>query len=270
MKGSCLNLSGTQVKRSGRTILDIDNLRIRSGEFIGIIGANGAGKTTLLKVCCGLIKPSRGTIEFDNTDLATLSSWSKSNLRKRIGYIPQATEYNSELPFTLREVVAMGRTSVKPLFSRLNRDDYEHIDYWIDKLGLTSRRNQTFRSLSGGEQQKALLARAMSQTPAILMLDEPCSNLDFNWKYQITDIIDELYRSATGGHITVLMVSHETGLLPAGCDRIVLLNEARILADDVPEKVLKSDAIEKAYQCQIETVEIDGRKYTISKKYSDS
>jgi len=270
VKGSCLNLSGTQVKRSGRTILDIDNLRISSGEFIGIIGANGAGKTTLLKLCCGLIKPSRGTIEFDNTDLAAMSIWSKSNLRKRIGYIPQATEYNSELPFTLREVVAMGRTSVKPLLSRLNRDDYEHIDYWIDKLGLTSRRNQTFRTLSGGEQQKALLARAMSQTPAVLMLDEPCSNLDFNWKYQITDIIDELYQSATGGHITVLMVSHETGLLPANCNRIILLREGRILADDVPEKVLKSDAIEEAYQCRIETVEIDGRKYTISKRYSNS
>ena len=270
MEDNCLNLSGVQVRRSGRTILDIDNLRISSGEFIGIIGANGAGKTTLLKLCCGLIKPSRGTIEFDNTNLAALSNWSKSNLRKRIGYIPQATEYNSELPFTLREVVAMGRTSVRPLLSRLNRDDYEHIDYWINKLGLTSRRNQTFRTLSGGEQQKALLARAMSQAPAVLMLDEPCSNLDFNWKCQITDIIDKLHQSASGGHITILIVCHETNLLPANCNRIVLLCEGRVLADDVPKKVFKSDAIEKAYQCRIETVEIDGRKYTISKKYSDS
>ena len=265
MIGICLNLSKTKVKRGGRTILDIDNLQIPSGAFVGVIGINGAGKTTLLKVCCGLIKPNEGKIKFDDTDLATISSWSKSNLRKHIGYIPQSTEYNAELPFTLREVVAMGRISVKPLLSQLNKEDDEHIDYWIDKLGLASRQNQTFRSLSGGEQQKVLIARAMSQEPAILMLDEPGLNLDFNWKYQITNIIDQLYRSASGGHITILMVSHETDLLPASCSRIVLLHEGQILADDVAEKVFASDALEKAYQCRIETVDVGGRKYTISK-----
>jgi len=258
MVTSGLHLSKTKVKRGGRIILNIDNLHIPSGAFVGVIGVNGAGKTTLLKVCCGLIKPDQGTIKFDNTDLATLSSWSKSNLRKRIGYIPQATEYNAELPFTLREVVAMGLVSVKPLFSWLNKEDYEHIDHWIDKLGLTGRQNQTFRSLSGGEQQKVLIARAMVQAPAILMLDEPGSNLDFNWKYQITSIIDQLYQQT---HITVLMVSHETDLLPPSCSRIVLLHEGQILADDTVEKVFASDALERAYQCRVEIVDVGGRKY---------
>ncbi len=262
MTGSCLNLSNIKVKRSGRTILDIDNLQIPSGVFTGIIGTNGAGKTTLLKVCCGLIKPTRGMVEFDDTDLATLSHWGKTNLRKRIGYIPQATEYNAELPFTLREVVAMGRISVKALLSPLNRQDFEHIDYWIDKLGLAGRRNQTFRSLSGGEQQKVLIARAMSQEPAILMLDEPCSNLDFNWKQQITNIIDELYHQM---HMTVLMVSHETNLLPPSCGRIILLHEGRVLADGAAEEVFASDSLDTAYQCRIEIIDIGGRKYTISK-----
>jgi len=229
---------------------------------VGVIGTNGAGKTTLLKVCCGLIKPDQGMIKFDDTDLATLSNWGKSNLRKQIGYIPQATEYNAELPFTLWEIVAMGRTSVKPLLSRLNKEDYGYIDHWIDKLGLAGRRNQTFRSLSGGEQQKALIARAMAQEPAILMLDEPCSNLDFNWKYQITSIIEQLYLQT---HITILTVSHETNLLPPSCSRVVLLHEGQVLADDVGEKVFASEALEKAYQCRIEMVDVGGRKYTVSK-----
>lgn len=259
MVGSCLNLSEIQVKRGGHIILNLDDLQIPSGAFVGVIGVNGAGKTTLLKVCCGLIKPNEGTVKFDDTDLATLSGWSKSNLRKRIGYIPQATEYNSELPFTLREVAAMGRISVKPLLSRLNKEDYERIDYWVDKLGLAGQRNQTFRSLSGGEQQKVLIARAMSQDPAILMLDEPCSNLDLNWKYQITEIIDNLYQQS---NITILMVSHETDLLPPSCSRVVLLHEGRLLADDVPEKVFASDALEKAYQCRVKTADIGGRRYT--------
>jgi len=262
MTGICLSLSNIKVKRGGRTILDIGNLQIPSGTFVGVIGTNGAGKTTLLRVCCGLVKPDRGTIKFNGIDLAAISNWNKSNLRKHIGYIPQATEYNAELPFTLREVVAMGRTSVKPLLTRLNKEDYEHIDYWIDRLGLADRRNQTFRSLSGGEQQKSLIARAMSQDPAILMLDEPCSNLDFNWKHQITGIIEQLYLQT---HITVLMVSHETNLLPPCCGRIVLLHEGQVLADDVVEEVFASDALETAYQCRIKTVNIGGRKYTISR-----
>ena len=263
MKGSTLELSGIKVKRSRKAILNVDNLKIAPGQFVGIIGPNGAGKTTLLNVCCGLVSPSRGFVRFDNTDLSLLSNCKKSNLRKHIGYIPQATEYNAELPFTLREVAAMGRISLKPLLYRLNKEDYEHIDYWIDKLGLTSRRNQTFRSLSGGEQQKVLIARAMVQDPAILMLDEPGSNLDFNWKYQITSIIDQLYQQT---HITVLMVSHETDMLPPSCNRIVLMHEGQILIDDTADKVFASDALEKAYKCRIETFNISGRKYVISKK----
>jgi len=94
------------------------------------------------------------------------------------------------------------------------------------------------------------------------MLDEPCSNLDFNWKYQITNIIDELYQQT---NITVLMISHETNLLPSSVNRIVLLHEGKILVDGTSEEVFKSDAIEKAYQCRIETLDIDGRKYTISR-----
>ncbi len=223
-----LILSNICVKRAGRIILNIENLQIKAGDFVGIIGTNGAGKTTLLKFCCGLIKPNAGMIKFDGMDLANLSAWSKTNLRKHIGYIPQQAEYNPDLPFTLREVVAMGRTSIKPLLQKLGKEDYEIVDGWIDKLGLSENRNQTFRSLSGGEQQKALIARAMAQKPRILMLDEPCSNLDFNWKYQITDIIEQLYNDM---NITVLMVSHDTSLLPACCRRAVLLHKGNLIAD---------------------------------------
>ncbi len=263
MTGTCLKLSDTKVIRSGRTILDVDNLQISSGQFVSLIGTNGAGKTTLLKVFCGLIKLNSGTVKFDDIDLTSLGSWHKSNLRKRIGYIPQAMEYNAELPFTVREVVAMGRTSVKPLFSRLNCQDYEIVDYWIEKLGLSKQREQTFRSLSGGEQQKALIARAMTQQPAVLMLDEPSSNLDFNWKSQIANIVEQLHRQMK---ITILMVSHETNLLPLNVERTVLLHEGRIIADGSSEDVFQSGQFKEAYQCKIKILDIDGRKYAVTMK----
>ena len=258
MKNIRLTLSRTQVKRGGRLVLDIDDLDIPGGAFVGVIGVNGAGKSTFLKVCCGLLPPDRGKVHFGDCDLTALHPWRKTNLRKRLGYIPQAAEYNADLPFTLREVVAMGRDGVKPLAARRTRQDDELIDFWIDKLGLTDRRNQTLRSLSGGEQQKALIARAMSQEPALLMLDEPGANLDFHWKRQITDIIDRLHQH-TG--ITVILVSHETNLLPASCRRIILLHEGKVLADDTTENVFASEALERAYQCRLETVDVERRKY---------
>jgi iron complex transport system ATP-binding protein len=262
MTGGCLSLSDVEVRWNRRNILAVKNMQVRQGEFVGIIGTNGSGKTTLLKVCCGLIKPNRGTVVLDGRDLAGLGAWSKANLRKHIGYIPQAAEYNADLPFTLRELVAMGRTSVKALLTRLNKADYEIVDTWIERMGLSDRRSQTFRSLSGGEQQKALIARAMAQDPQILMLDEPCSNLDFNWKYQITEIIERLHRDSG---ITIMMVSHETSLLPAGCKRAVLLNEGNILADGDIRQVLDPEILEKAYNCRIEMLNLAGRRYTVNK-----
>ena len=91
-----LFLSNILVKRSGKTILNVEKLQINSGVFIGIIGTNGAGKTTLLRLCCGLIKPNKGLITLDGKDFSRLTTWSKSNFRKHIGYIPQQTEYNPD------------------------------------------------------------------------------------------------------------------------------------------------------------------------------
>ena len=262
MMGGHISLSNIEVRLNGRSILAVEDMQIRRGQFVGIIGTNGAGKTTLLKVCCGLIKPTRGTVQLDGRDLAGLNAWRKANVRKHIGYIPQAAEYNAELPFTLRELVSMGRASVKRLLSPLNKLDYEIVDNWIDRLDLSDRRSQTFRSLSGGEQQKALIARAMAQDPEILMLDEPCSNLDFNWKYQITEIIEQLHSESK---ITILMVSHETNLLPEGCKRAILLHEGGILADGDIEDVLEPNSLEKAYRCRIDVLKLAGRRYTVNK-----
>jgi ABC-type cobalamin/Fe3+-siderophores transport system ATPase subunit len=258
---SCLHLSNIKVRRRGRIILDIDNLGISSGEFVGVIGPNGAGKTTFLKACCGLIKPNAGIVKFENIDWATIGCWTKSNLRKRIGYLPQSKEYNADLPFTLREVTIMGRASVKPLFSPLNEKDNSHADYWIERFGLLEQQNQTFRSLSGGEQQKVLIARAMVQNPVILLLDEPGSNLDFTSKYELRSLIDDLYER-TG--ITVLMVSHEIDLLPASCKRVVLMHHGKVVIDGSAAEVLTGRVLGKAYQHSLKVVDIGGYKYTAS------
>jgi iron complex transport system ATP-binding protein len=261
MTPGSLVLSNVRVCRGGRTILQIDDLEVPPGDFVGIVGPNGAGKTTLLKVCAGLIKPKGGSVRLEGLDLTRLGAWRKCSLRQRIGYIPQATEYNAELPFTLREIVAMGRTSIRPLLTPLGAEDYAVVDHWIEAVGLHDRRDQTFRSLSGGEQQKALIARAMAQEPRILMLDEACANLDFDWKYQISEMVERLYRQT---RITVLMVSHETSVLPRSCGRGVLLAGGRILAQGEIGDVLSRDRLREAYRGGLRAADIDGRMYIVS------
>lgn len=258
MTGDRLDISAVEVRRGRRLILQVDALRIEPGSFTAVVGTNGAGKTTLLNVCCGLIRPSRGTVRLGESELTRLSAWKKANLRRRIGYVPQSAAYNREIPYTLGEVVLMGRTGVRGLFRPLTRADHELADEWIERLGLWARRSQTFGSLSGGEQQKTLIARAMTQQPSLLILDEPCANLDFNWKHQISDIIERLYIETK---MTVLMVSHETSVLPPQCSRVVLLNSGRILADGRPNEVLASEQLCRVYNRSVEVTEIHGRLY---------
>jgi iron complex transport system ATP-binding protein len=256
-----LTLSNVCIRSPGRTILQIDRLHIPAGDFVGVVGTNGAGKTTLLKVCAGLIRPDSGVVMLDGTDLTRLSGWRKCVLRKHIGYIPQSAEYNAELPFTVREVVAMGRTSLRPLLTRLNAQDHEIVGRWIDVLGLCAHRSQTFRSLSGGEQQKVLIARAMVQDPRILMLDEPCANLDLHWKYEISEIVERLHRET---QMTVLMVSHDTSVLPVMCRRIVLLADGRLLGDGDADAILTPEMLCRAYHGDLVVAMVGGRRHIMN------
>ena len=261
MSGVSFELNSIKVLRSGRCILDIDKLYIKERQFVNIIGTNGAGKTTLLKVLCGMIKPSSGQVYFDRTALSSLTSWKRTNLKKRIGYIPQSAEYNSQLPFTVHEVVMMGRTSAKQLFSGIKKADRDLADQWIYRIGLYKQKNQTFRSLSGGEQQKVLIARAMVQNPKILILDEPTSNLDFHWNGKICRLITDLQQQMD---LTVLMISHELTSIPLKADRTILLDKGKVIADGESEIVLTSDKLAEVYKCKIKVREIDGCKYIIN------
>ncbi len=226
------------VKRGYHTILQIENCRIAAGEFVTLLGANGAGKTTFLKCCCGLIQPTRGTVRFAGQQISRVPPWQPSHYRRQIGYIPQQAEYNAHLPFTVREVVALGRNARKPLFKSLDKSDYEKVDFWLSELGLYERRRQTFRSLSGGQQQKALIARAMVGEPHLVLLDEPGANLDPHWKKQLRDVLDRLFSEY---ELTALLISHELSLIPAACRRIILLSEGRNMQDGPLEEVLDSE-----------------------------
>lgn len=255
MSRYCLNLQSVKVSRGGCDILSIDNLSVDKGSFVNVAGPNGSGKTTLLKVICGLIKPSSGKVFIDGVAMSQLSVWGRVAMRKKIGYIPQFAEYNAELPFTVREVVMMGAAAAKPLIARFTSSDYENANLWLERVGLGGRGTQTFRTLSGGEQQKVLIARAMVQNPEILLLDEPTASLDFQWKSVVGKLVREFNKAYNVG---VVMVSHELAFLPPADERVVLLKEGRIVKDDACEQVLASPEFAGAYGQNTRVVEVDG------------
>ena len=257
---TAVSLEQVRVRRGSKTLLDVDQWSVARGQAVALIGVNGAGKTTLLKTCCGLIKPDRGCVLLNRIDWASLTPWQRSIQRRRLGYVPQRAEFAAELPLTVTEVVTMGRVAIKGLGRRLRNEDHDRVLHWIERLGLIPQARQTFRSLSGGEQQKVMIARAMVQEPDILMLDEPCANLDIGWKSRITSLIESLHRET---QITLIMVCHEMSLIPACCHEVLLLDQGRAVAQGPLEQVLHAPVMERVYGCRLERVAVNGRHYVV-------
>ncbi|AQT69752.1 putative ABC transporter ATP-binding protein YlmA [Anaerohalosphaera lusitana] len=252
----CLTLKDISVTAGPKPILQIDSLHLHEREFTGVIGANGAGKSTLLKLCCGLVLPHQGSVKLCGREIASTPAWKRPRALKHIGYVPQSTEYNPDLPFTALEVVLMGITGTKPLTAPLTKNDREIARRWLDELGLDEYRNRTFRSLSGGEQQKTMIAAAMASDPKLLLLDEPGASLDFGWKEQLVAILEKLNDIS---HAATIFVSHEANLLPACCKRLVLLRSGRIAADGSTIDVLNSDHFRAVYGRNIKVTNLAGR-----------
>lgn len=258
MTPMAVELANVAVDRGGRRILDIERLAIAPREVLGVLGRNGSGKTTLLHVLAGLIRPARGRVRHDNLDLTALSAWRRTTLRRRVAYVPQSGEYNADLPLTVREVVAMGCAGPAGLLSRTGAAAHERVSHRLERLGLADLAHRTFRSLSGGEQQKVLLARALVQEPDLLLLDEPAANLDLDWKERLVQLLDALLVDSP---MTVVMVSHETALLPVSCSRVALMADGRLLKCGPPADTLTDDALSRLYGCPVRVFSSAGRRH---------
>ncbi|NLX21192.1 MAG: ABC transporter ATP-binding protein [Phycisphaerae bacterium] len=239
-----------------RTLLHIADLTLGRGEFLGILGPNGAGKSTLLRACLGMQRHAQGHITMLGHPVRRDGGGRLTALRRQIGYIPQLLPERSEMPLTVREVVAIGRTGIAGLLRPLRTPDWDIIDAWIERMGLTPLAGRGFGDISGGEQRKTLIARAMVQRPKLLLLDEPSANLDLGWRERIVEIIHTLYEEE---RLTVVLVCHELEVLPACCRRVVVLDQGRIVADGPPEGVLTDERIAGLYGAGLTVLHQAGR-----------
>ena len=199
--------------RAGMRVLDDVSLRVEPGEFVAIAGPNGGGKTTLLRLILGLERPTEGTVRVFGTS-------GKASGGGRIGYLPQRARVIGEAPVTVREVVSTGRLAPAGIWGPLRRADRDAVASAIGTVGLTDRADSPLRTLSGGMQQRALIAKALASEPTLLALDEPTTGVDAESQESLGILLEEL-RSQLG--VTILYVSHEFGAVEHVVDRIVLV-----------------------------------------------
>jgi zinc transport system ATP-binding protein len=209
--------------RGGPPALEHVSLSIEQGAFVGIAGPNGGGKTTLLRLALGLERPATGTVRLFGGPPGERG-------RPRVGFVPQRAQVVSGTPVTVREVVEAGRLAVRGPFGPLRTGDRESVARVIERVGLDARAAAPLRTLSGGMQQRAFIARALAAEPALLALDEPTTGVDAESQESLAALLAEL-RSELG--VTILYVSHEFGAVESVVSRLVLVR-GRIVFDGDP------------------------------------
>jgi len=177
-------------------ILEEISLSINAGEFVGIFGPNGGGKTTLLKLLMGFLKPKQGTVK--------LWGMPPKTAREKIGYVPQATSFDRQFPISTLEVVLMGSLSEISMWGFFKSKSKQKAREALHLMGLLEKEHQAFGTLSGGQAQRVLIARALVSDPEILLLDEPTASIDVEAEESIYQLLDELK-----GSMTILMVTHD-------------------------------------------------------------
>lgn len=219
--GYCISMDDVHLQLSGHPILRGVNLYAQTGEFVSIVGENGAGKTTLLKVVSGILKPFKGQVSVFGYDL--FQHKNLNAMRKEIGVVPQRS-ISHRFPIRVEEAVLMGRYGKIGLVRRPKRMDWERAYEALKVTGIAPFAKKLIHELSGGEQQKVALARALAQEPSLLLLDEPTTYLDHESRSEIMETIHSIHRERK---LTTLLVSHDSKWVDQFSDKVYRLKDGR-------------------------------------------
>lgn len=219
----------------GTRILDNVNLKVGEGEFIGMIGPNGSGKSTSLNCMAGLITPTEGDVTLYDRAITQMA---RREISQRMGVVKQEQPVNFD--FSVWEIVMMGRSPHKQLLEGDTIEDDQIVLSALEQVNCKKMSDRAFRTLSGGEKQRVLIARCLAQQADLILMDEPTNHLDVRFKLQVMDLVSEL-------DVTVFMTLHDLNLAALYCDRIYVIHEGKIHAEGTVYEVMEASLLEEVF-----------------------
>lgn len=233
-----VKLENVWAQYDSEPVLEGINLSIGQEDFIGIIGPNGGGKTTLLKLILGLVSPSRGKV--------SVLGKSPRKSRTSIGYVPQTTTFDHNFPINVWDVVLMGRYSHTGLLKRYQKSDSEAAQQALETVNIANLRNRQIGKISGGEQQRAFIARALVSQPKLLLLDEPTASVDPAMQTEFYELLNRLKKQ-----MAIVLVSHDISAVSIYVDKIACLNRQLYYHGS---KELTPEILEATYKCPVQMI----------------
>lgn len=231
----------------GELVLNGVDLLVRRGEFVGLAGPNGSGKTTLVRVLSGVLSPRRGRLSYRSRPF---EEWPRGELARRRAVVPQ--NRGGGIDLRVEDLVLLGRLPYfRSLQWRPSARDRAAVDRALAAVGGESLRSKNFRALSGGEQQRILIAVALAQEPELLILDEPTLHLDLGYQQEIFRLLRSLHRESG---LTVLTVLHDLNLACAYCDRLVFLQEGAVWKDGPVDELVTRENLSELYRARLEVI----------------
>lgn len=211
------------------------SLHVAQGELVGLLGPNGSGKSTLLRMIYRILKPASGSVEVSGSDV-----WRSSARDNARAMAVLAQENTGEFELLVRDVVLMGRTPHQSPFARDSAEDFRIVAQALERVDAKYLSERMFSTLSGGEKQRVLMARALAQQAPLLVLDEPTNHLDVRHQFELMNLIRSL-------GLTALAALHELPLAAHYCDRLYLLKDGALVAQGTPSEVLTPEIIADVY-----------------------
>jgi zinc/manganese transport system ATP-binding protein len=250
ISGPVLDVDRVSVQLAGRQILDDVCFTVGSGEFVGLIGSNGAGKTTLLRVILGM-QPTTG---------GRVSICGRATGRGLVGYVPQKIQLDPDMPVRARDLVGLGLDGNRLGIPFPSRQRRQRVDEMLEAVDATRFADERVGNLSGGEQQRVMIAHALISQPRLLLLDEPLANLDIR---SAQEIISLLAKITSRQQVSVLISAHEMNPLLPVMDRVVYVAAGRA-ASGTTEEVIREDVLSALYGHHVDVLNVHGRVLVVA------
>ena len=241
-----LKIESIRVAYGPKTVLRDISLEVSPGEILALIGPNGAGKTTLVRAVSGTVSLAAGQVRVDNQDLSQLSFGQRARV---LAVVPQARQMGGA--YTVEQAVMMGRTAYMSWLGRESNTDREAVRLAMKQANLEDFAQRSIAQLSGGEQQRVLLARALAQSTPVLLLDEPTNHLDLQHQTNLLSLVRQLTEDRC---LTVVMAMHDLNLVSFFADKVALLVDGGLVSSGAPQDVMQAEIISEAYQTPVEII----------------